>query len=208
MALSYLLKNRDLLASHEVTVEFHPIFLGGVNVGSGNKPPWTLPAKAKYGKFDVERTKKYHDLENASPPDFFPPLTLLPQRALCYVKARHPQSTFDQIFLALFHALWNLHVNITLPGPFTDTLETTGLFAPPQISDIVSATKEQEWKDKLLANTQKVLDQGAFGAPWMWVQNGEGKEEPFFGSDRFHFMWTFLGVPFRDIEITPPKAKL
>jgi glutathione S-transferase kappa 1 len=39
----------------------------------------------------------------------------------------------------------------------------------------------------------------------MWVRNGEGKEEPFFGSDRFAFMWTFLGVPFRDIEIIPGK---
>lgn len=44
---------------------------------------------------------------------------------------------------------------------------------------------EKEWKDKLLANTQKALDLGAFGAPWMWVRNGEGKEEPFFGSDRY-----------------------
>jgi glutathione S-transferase kappa 1 len=82
MGLSYLLKNKDLLASHDVTIEyilsnipvsigvlihprFHPIFLGGVNVGSGkflpmlptplsiislltgNKPPWTLPAQQK-----------------------------------------------------------------------------------------------------------------------------------------------------------------
>jgi glutathione S-transferase kappa 1 len=63
----------------------------------------------------------------------------------------------------------------------------------------------------LLANTQKVLDQGAFGAPWMWVRNTAGREEPFFGSDRFHFVYAFLGVPFHDIEIVPGsggKAKL
>ena len=56
---------------------FIPIFLGGVNHGSGNKPPWSLPAKAKYGKFDTERAKKYHGLEKIEPPDFFPPVTLL-----------------------------------------------------------------------------------------------------------------------------------
>lgn len=49
----------------------------------------------------------------------------------------------------------------------------------------MKAGTEKEWKDKLTANTQKVLDQGAFGAPWMWVQNSNGKEEPFFGSDRY-----------------------
>ena len=59
----------------------------------------------------------------------------------------------------------------------------------------------------MVANTQKVLDQGAFGAPWMWVRNEEGKEEPFFGSDRFAFIWTFLGVPFRDVEIIPGKGE-
>ncbi len=63
----------------------------------------------------------------------------------------------------------------------------------------------QEWKDALSSNTKKVLDQGAFGAPWMWVRNHEEKEEPFFGADRFHFMWEFLGLKWRDIEIIPKE---
>jgi len=41
----------------------------------------------------------------------------------------------------------------------------------------------------------------------MWVRNTEGKEEPFFGSDRFHFMWEYLGLPWQDIEILPPKGE-
>lgn len=53
------------------------------------------------------------------------------------------------------------------------------------MAEILKAASEKEWKDKLLANTQKALDLGAFGAPWFWVRNGEGKEEPFFGSDRY-----------------------
>ena len=53
------------------------------------------------------------------------------------------------------------------------------------MAEILKAAGEKEWKDKLLANTQKALDLGAFGAPWFWVRNGEGKEEPFFGSDRY-----------------------
>jgi glutathione S-transferase kappa 1 len=56
---------------------FIPFFLGGVNVGSGNKPPWTLPAKATYGKLDSDRAKKYHKMEKIEVSDFFPPLTIL-----------------------------------------------------------------------------------------------------------------------------------
>lgn len=56
---------------------FIPVFLGGINHGSGNKPPWHLPAKAEYGKYDLERTKIYHDLTQLKTPKFFPPNTLL-----------------------------------------------------------------------------------------------------------------------------------
>jgi len=80
--------------------------------------------------------------------------------------------------------MWVDHNNITLPEPFVETLKTTKLFTDKEVEYILNAAKEKEWKDKLLANTQKVLDLGAFGVPWMWVRNSEGKEEPFFGSDR------------------------
>jgi len=211
ITIEYLLKHREILLSHDVTINFIPIFLGGINVGSGNKPPWSLPAKSAYGKFDVARSKRYHGLERISPPDFFPPLTLLPQRALCYIKASFPSDKFEKSWQALFHSMWIDHVNITQLEPFAQSLKSTKIFTEAEVEAIVKAAGEKEWKDKLLANTAKALESGAFGAPWMWVRNAEGKEEPFFGSDRFHFMWHFLGIPFQDIQITPKdgeKAKL
>ena len=83
------------------------------------------------------------------------------------------------------------------------------LFSQSEVSEIMAKATEQEWKAKLTANTTKALEQGAFGAPWMWVtrdDDGEEKGEPFFGSDRWHFLWEFLGVVWRDVEILP-KAK-
>jgi glutathione S-transferase kappa 1 len=71
----------------------------------------------------------------------------------------------------------------------------------------MSSATEKEWKDKLTTNTKLVLDLGAFGAPWMMVRNDEGKEEPFFGSDRFHFMWEFLGLPWQDVAVLPKGTK-
>lgn len=44
---------------------------------SGNKPPWTLPAKAKYLKFDGDRAKKYFGAQDMSTPEFSPILSIL-----------------------------------------------------------------------------------------------------------------------------------
>ncbi|KAJ7194768.1 putative glutathione S-transferase kappa 1 [Mycena pura] len=209
LALVFLLKHRDVLATHEVSIEFHPVFLGGINVGSGNKPPWALPAKAKYGPFDVRRSKNYHGLPDLAQPPFFPALTLLPQRALCYIKANFPRDTFERAWLALFRAMWTPpHVNIAEPEPFRTVLNDCGLFSAADVDSILAAAVQQQWKDCLLDNTKKALDLGAFGAPWMWVRNAQGEEEPFFGSDRFHFMWEYLGLPWNDFEVLPRPAKL
>ena len=56
---------------------FHPIFLGGIMVATGNKPPGTVPAKAKYSSNDLRRTIKYFGTEKISVPPFFPFLSLL-----------------------------------------------------------------------------------------------------------------------------------
>lgn len=92
-------------------------------------------------------------------------------------------------------------IDITKPELLKTVLLEAKLFSLEQVDEILTAAGQKQWKDKLLVETQKVLDQGAFGSPWMWVRNGEGREEPFFGSDRFHFMWEYLGLPWRDIEI-------
>jgi len=108
-----------------------------------------------------------------------------PQRAVCYIKSTFPNATFESIWLILFQKMWTPpNINITKPELFKTVLSESNLFSPQQVDEILAAAGQKEWKDKLLANTQKVLDQGAFGSPWMWVRNWEGKEEPFFGSDR------------------------
>jgi len=106
MAFKHLLVNRRVLESYNITVEFHPVFLGGINVGSGNKPPWSLPAKANYGKFDINRAKKYFQLPDIQTPDFFPILSILPQRAMIYIKDHYSSDKFEAVFYSLFTALW------------------------------------------------------------------------------------------------------
>ncbi|KAF1841588.1 glutathione S-transferase kappa 1 [Cucurbitaria berberidis CBS 394.84] len=207
-ALLYLEKHREVLSSHNVEIEIVPVFLGGINVGSGNKPPWTLPAKAAYSKFDSARAKRYFGVPNIQTPSFFPILSLLPQRALCYLKEVHPK-TFISIFLCLFQEMWEGGKDVSNPEVLAEVLQ--GRLKEDEVKAVMENANSAPYKQRLNDNTKEALDRGAFGCPWYFVRNSKGDEEPFFGSDRFHYMWEYLGLPWKDIELQVPgssKAKI
>jgi len=204
-ALLHLQKNREVLQSHNVEIDIIPVFLGGINVGSGNKPPWTLPAKAAYSKYDSARAKAYFGVPNIQTPSFFPILSLLPQRALVYVKEAHPE-TFIPVFMDIFHAMWENGKDVSKPEVLAEVLSSR--FTDAQVKDVMEKANSAPYKQRLNDNTKEALDRGAFGCPWFSVRNSKGDEEPFFGSDRFHYMWEYLGLPWRDVELeAPAKAR-
>lgn len=45
-------------------------------VGSGNKPPWMVPAKATYGELDMLYAEQYFGLPGIKKPSAFPILSL------------------------------------------------------------------------------------------------------------------------------------
>ncbi|KAH7111162.1 putative DSBA family oxidoreductase [Dactylonectria estremocensis] len=199
----YLLKNRRELQSQGVKVEFVPVFLGGINVGSGNKPPWTLPAKANHSQFDSKRAQKYFGL-NFEIPDFFPILSLLPQRCLTYLKAKRPEKLED-LFQSCFETLWLQHLDLSKPEHMLTAL--LKVFSKQEAEGIMQAAQTPEVKQALSDVTKyAVEDLGAFGCPWFWVHDGKGNAEPFFGSDRFHYMWDYLEILHRDLELQGPVS--
>lgn len=149
---------------------------------AGNKPPWTLPAKAAYGKYDSERSKRYFGVPNIKTPDFFPILSLLPQRALVYVKEAHPQD-FIPTFLGIFHGMWEDGLDVSRHEVLAQVLSKR--FSESKIKDILDKANSAPYKQCLNNNTKEALENGAFGCPWHIVRNSKGEEEPFFGSDRY-----------------------
>lgn len=76
------------------------------------------------------------------------------------------------------------------------------VFNIQEAEDILKAAQTPEIKQALNDTTRHAVeDLGAFGCPWFWVHDGLGNAEPFFGSDRFHYMWDYLGIPHRDREL-------
>ncbi|KAF9887554.1 hypothetical protein FE257_010132 [Aspergillus nanangensis] len=204
-AFSYLQKNATALADFGVEIEFIPVFLGGINVGSGNKPPWTLPAKAAYSKYDGQRAQKFFGAK-FNVPSWFPILSLLPQRALTYIKQRYPKAQFESAFLKCFMTMWNDQEQLDISQPENLAKALSGVFSAEEIKEILAAAADPKVKGELSAVTEKAVKElGAFGCPWFWVANGDGKTEPFFGSDRFHFMWDYLDLPFENLKL---KARI
>jgi hypothetical protein len=127
-------------------------------------------------------------------------MTVVPLRCLHHIKRHYPASTFLSALHFLFHAFW------APPNRDLTTLEGVGaaladapegfegarngagkgglLFTADEVKGILEAAGTEEMKGLLKATTQEALGKGAFGAPWLWVSDGRGRAEPFFGSDR------------------------
>jgi glutathione S-transferase kappa 1 len=124
---------------------------------------------------------------------------------MLYIKAHYPTAKFEAAFYSLFPALWvppqsdlsktaNLHVSPALhllfDGLYNNLiwrLQALLLqnFTSAQADEIIAGAGTPEIKQQLTSITKMVVEkQGAFGCPWYWATNSEGKSEPFFGSDR------------------------
>jgi len=132
-------------------------------------------------------------------PAFFPILSLLPQRALVYVKEAHAQK-FVQAFRDIFRGMWEQGLDVSKPELLAQVLSKQ--FGEAEVRDILDKANSAPYKQRLNDNTKEALDLGAFGCPWHVLRNAKGEEEPFFGSDRSVSLVS-LGVSFLRVRYTP-----
>lgn len=57
-------------------------------------------------------------------------------------------------------------------------------FKDDEVKQILEGATSPKYKKMLTDETARLVEKGAFGAPWYLVRNKKGVEEPFFGSDR------------------------
>jgi glutathione S-transferase kappa 1 len=128
---------------------------------------------------------------------------------MIYVKDTFPREQYEVAYLTLWQYCFVKHIDISIPANMAQALSQH--FTKSQVVDIITAAQTPKYKEALTATTRKLYEEyGAFGAPWFWIRNGQtGQTEPFFGSDRWGYMWEFLGLPYQNVEILPKdKAKL
>lgn len=101
---------------------------------------------------------------------------------MVYVKEKYSKEKYEAAFLELWVSMWEEQNDISKPEKMAETLSRH--FSAEDVQKIMAAASSPEYKQNLNENSQRALDKGAFGAPWFWVRNAKGEEEPFFGSDR------------------------
>lgn len=161
------------------TVKYRPMFLGGVMQTTGNRPPGTLPQKARWMAEDLQRwAKKYNTPYKLNP--HFPMMTLMVQRA---AQEWVNRPDFENYLATIFTAAWQDQKNIGDKDALAEILTTAGFSA----DEFFAAAGNTENKDKLKATTDEAVARGVFGAPTFFVQTPDG-EEMHFGQDRLDFV--------------------
>jgi 2-hydroxychromene-2-carboxylate isomerase len=154
---------------------YRPMFLGGVMQTTGNRPPGTVEAKAKWMMADLQRWAKRHNTPFVRNPHF-PMMTLMVQRA---AHGWYDRPDFDKYLTAIFKAAWQDQRNIADKAVLAEVLSAAG-FLP---EEFFAAAEDPANKEKLKATTDEAVARGVFGAPTFFVG-----DEMHFGQDRLDFV--------------------
>lgn len=104
---------------------------------------------------------------------------------MLYIKDNFDNERFEKQFEELWQVYWREHLDISKPEFMTKCLSRH--FNDDDVKKILEAGTSAQYKKKLTDETRQLVERGAFGAPWFFVRNKAGKEEPFFGSDRYEY---------------------
>jgi 2-hydroxychromene-2-carboxylate isomerase len=156
--------------------EYVPVLLGGVFKLTNNRSPMEafqgVKNKLEYQRLETQRFIRRHGITRFAMNPFFPVNTLMIMRGAV---AAQMEGVLDRYVDAVFRHMWAEPKKMDDPAVARAALEESGLDG----ARLIAMTQEPAVKDRLLANTQKSVERGAFGSPTFFVG-----EEIFFGKDR------------------------
>src|SRR5215470_16668048 len=156
--------------------EYVPVLLGGVFKLTNNRSPMEsfqgVKNKLEYQRLEMRRFIRRHSITRFSMNPFFPVNTLLIMRGAV---AAQMEGVLARYVDEVFRHMWAEPKKMDDPAVVRAALEESGLDG----ARLLERTQEPAVKDRLLANTQKSVDRGAFGSPTFFVG-----DEIFFGKDR------------------------
>jgi 2-hydroxychromene-2-carboxylate isomerase len=156
--------------------EYVPVLLGGVFKLTNNRSPMesfqSVKNKLEYQRIETQRFIRRHGITRYTMNPFFPVNTLLIMRGAV---AAQMEGVFDRYVDAVFRHMWAEPKKMDDPPVARAALDESGLDG----ARLIAMTQEPAVKDRLLANTQRSVDRGAFGSPTFFVG-----DELFFGKDR------------------------
>ena len=159
-----------------VKFEYVPVLLGGIFKATNNRSPAEAFAgiknKREFHEIETRRFVKRFDVEPYVFNPFFPVNTLNLMRAAI---AAQLEGVFVPYVEAAFVHMWREPKKMDDPAVAVAAFNASGLDG----AKLLSRAQEPEVKAKLLENTQKAVERGAFGSPTFFVG-----DEMFFGKEQ------------------------
>jgi 2-hydroxychromene-2-carboxylate isomerase len=156
--------------------EYVPVLLGGVFKLTNNRSPMEsfqgVKNKLEYQRMEMQRFIRRHGITRYAMNPFFPVNSLLIMRGAV---AAQMEGVFARYVDEVFRHMWAEPKKMDDPAVARAALDESGLDG----TRLLAMTQEPAVKDRLLTNTQKSVDRGAFGSPTFFVG-----DEMFFGKDR------------------------
>lgn len=167
---------KEIAARHGAELAVIPVFLAGMHRITGNAPPMIRDAEVKgknaYAQLEMDRYIAKHGLTKYRLHPQFPFNSITLQRML---QAACNDGRGVEFVEALLAPIWEDGLDIASPQAIGAALAAAGFDA----ADLFARAQTDEVKQALAANTDAVVERGAFGIPTMWVG-----EEMFFGKER------------------------
>src|SRR5215470_3359368 len=156
--------------------EYVPVLLGGVFKLTNNRAPMEsfrdVKNKLEYQRVEMRRFIRRHGITRFAMNPFFPVNTLMIMRGAV---AAQMEGVFARYVEEVFRHMWAEPKKMDDPAVARAALEESGLDG----ARLLAMTQEPAVKERLLANTQRSVERGAFGSPTFFVG-----DEMFFGKDR------------------------
>jgi 2-hydroxychromene-2-carboxylate isomerase len=157
------------------TLNAIPMFLGGVMNETGNRPPFTVPAKGRYFSVDLARFIHRYQIPFTMNAAF--PLNTLP--LLRAVSTLHGTPEFQVFCDAIFDKTWKEGANVGDPEIALAALNAAGLNGQA----LFAAASSDAAKEAVKSQTAEAVARGVFGAPTFFVG-----DEMYFGQDRLDWV--------------------
>lgn len=156
--------------------EYIPVLLGGVFKATNNRSPGEafsgIKNKPDYQRIEMQRFIRKHGVTSFKFNSHFPVNTVLIMRGAL---AAQTLGIFDRYVDDTYRHMWSESRKMDDPAVVRAAWEESGFPA----DKLLALTQDQTVKDKLIANTQRSVERGAFGSPTFFVG-----DDIYFGKDR------------------------
>ena len=168
-------KIEDLARRHDADLVWRPILVGGlfntVNPSVYESRAKPVPVKAKYYVKDLRDWAQYYGLKIGNPTVF--PVNSV--KAMRGALVAHEHRMIAAYSRRVFEAYWGDDRDISKDEVLREIVRAVGLDEKEFFTKIAS----DEYKARLRANTEELIERGGFGSPTMFVDGSM-----YFGNDR------------------------